>query len=165
MTTGEACQEELHEEFLEVMGSVCTPVTVITALDGDRPHGTTVSAFASLSLQPPMVMIALDERSDLLALVRRSWQFGVNILASGQPALASRFAGKGAGKFDGVPWTTAGGLPKLAEATGWLACECVSFVPGGDHTVVLGRVVEAAGSPADPLIYYRRVFGTHRSLD
>ncbi|GAA2862492.1 hypothetical protein GCM10010472_19850 [Pseudonocardia halophobica] len=162
--TGGGMDDQLQESFLEVMAGVCTPVTVITALDGERPHGTTVSAFASLSLQPAMVMIALDERSDLLAIVRREGRFGVNVLASEQAGLASRFAAKGVEKFDGVEWTARAGLPSLEAASGWLACETSDFVAGGDHTVVLGRVVNAAASMASPLIYHRRVFGTHSAL-
>lgn len=95
--------EPVADAFRHVMAGVCTPVSVVTALDGDRPHGTTVSAFASLSMEPPMVLVALDRKSDLLALVRGSGLFGVNVLGSEQSALATRFARKGIAKFEHVP--------------------------------------------------------------
>ncbi|MEQ3549781.1 flavin reductase family protein [Pseudonocardia nematodicida] len=155
----------VEDTFVEVMGGVCTPVAVVTAFDGDRPHGTTVSAFASLSRQPPMVMVALDERSDLLHIVRRTRLVGINVLASVHAGLATRFAGKGAEKFSGVDWERCHGLPRLAGTSGWLACDVVDLVLGGDHTIVLGRVVGAGSRPAEPLVYHRRSFGTHRALD
>lgn len=135
-------------EFRTVMAAVCTPVSVITALDGDRPHGTTVSAFASLSLEPPMVLVALDLGSDLLALVRRTGRFGLNVLSAAQSGLAEVFARKGADKFAGVRWTDDGGLPRLDATAGWLACEVDTLVPG----------------ELPPLTYHRRLYGTHTAL-
>jgi flavin reductase (DIM6/NTAB) family NADH-FMN oxidoreductase RutF len=143
------------------MGSVCTPVSVVTAMAGGRPHGTTVSAFASLSLDPPMVLVSLDRSSDLLRLVRRSLMFGVNVLHSGQSALASAFARKGEDKFHGIDWTLDNGVPRLDGSAGWLACRVERLVKGGDHIVVLGRVVAVRHDPAPPLTYYQRGFGTH----
>src|SRR5438105_11403406 len=91
----------LQDAFREVMASVCTPVSVVTAMADHLPHGTTVSAFASLSLDPPMVLVALDRGSDLLALVRRTGRFGLNVLSGAQSHLALRFARKGGtAKFD-----------------------------------------------------------------
>jgi flavin reductase (DIM6/NTAB) family NADH-FMN oxidoreductase RutF len=153
--------EQLTRGFLDVMAEVCTPVTVVTtALDG-VPHGTTVSAFASLSLRPPMVVIALDRGSELLAKVSLTRRFGVNVLAATQDALALRFAGKGESKFAGVEWQDADGLPRLADAIGWLSCRAESFLEGGDHVLVPGVVEAASAVPAAPLAYHRRVFGTH----
>jgi flavin reductase (DIM6/NTAB) family NADH-FMN oxidoreductase RutF len=88
--------------FRDLMASVCTPVSVVTTIDGDRPHGTTVSAFASLSADPPMVLVSLDRASALLALVREHRMLGLNILASEQASLAMAFARKGDDKFAGV---------------------------------------------------------------
>ncbi|WP_318280395.1 flavin reductase family protein [Streptomyces griseoloalbus] len=74
---------------------VASRVAVVTALDGSRPHGTTVSAFASLSLAPPMALVSLDERSRLLAIIRRSGRFGLNVLGAHQADPASLFARSG----------------------------------------------------------------------
>ncbi|RBM21523.1 flavin reductase [Prauserella sp. PE36] len=151
----------LTDDFREVMSGVCTPVAVVTTMDGDRPHGTTVSAFASLSLEPPMVLAALDRRSELLALVRARGRFGLNVLASGQQALATRFARKGADKFQGVPWRTEHGLPRLPGVAGWLACRVHQLVSGGDHVIALGLVDAAQRLAVSPLTYHARGFGTH----
>ncbi len=150
--------------FREVMAGVCTPVAVVTGLDGTRPHGTTVSAFASLSLEPPMVLVSLAHSSDLLAVVRDSGRFGVNVLGSAQADLAARFARKGDDKFSDVGWRLDGGLPRLDGAPGWLACDVTELVVGGDHYVALGTVLAAATEEAAPLVYHRRVFGTHSPL-
>jgi flavin reductase (DIM6/NTAB) family NADH-FMN oxidoreductase RutF len=138
----------------------------VTALHEGQPHGTTVSAFASLSMEPPMVLIALDRRSHLLALVRESGRYGLNVLGATQSELALGFARKGgASKFDGLVWEVDHELPRLPGAPGWLACDVADLVEGGDHLVVLGTVRAASTSGGLPLTYYSRVFGTHSSLD
>ena len=122
------------EAFRKVMAGVATPVSVVTAFRDGSPHGTTVSAFASLSMSPPMLLVALDRRSDLLARLAPGLRFGVNVLGAHQAALAAAFARRGADRFD-----------------------------GGDHVVVLGDVVHAASSAAPPLVHHARTFGTHRA--
>ena len=153
----------LPEAFREVMAGVATPVSVVTALREGAPHGTTVSAFSSLSLSPPMVLVALDRRSDLLARLSIGAPFGVNVLGAHQAGLAAAFARKGADKFAGVEWAEHSGVPRLAGSPGWLACTVAQLVDGGDHVVVLGDVVHAASSSAPPLVYHARTFGTHRA--
>jgi flavin reductase (DIM6/NTAB) family NADH-FMN oxidoreductase RutF len=147
--------------FKEVMANVCAPVSVVTALHGNRAHGTTVSALAALSLDPPMIMVALDHSSELLAIIRASRKFGVNVLGSGHQHLARQFATKGHGKFDGVPWTAHTGVPRITGTPGWLACSLESLVPGGDHVIALGTVTAAETADHPPLTYYAREFGTH----
>lgn len=161
MTTTEAAPEPL---FRAVMAQVCTPVTVVTAMDGDRPHGTTVSAFASLSISPPMVLVSLSARSDLLALVTAGGSLGVNVLGQHQVALAKTFARKGVDKFADVDWSLDYGLPRIAAAPGWLACAVDDLVEGGDHFVAFARVLRAAREPAPPLTYHERAFGTHTAI-
>ncbi|MEI7033594.1 flavin reductase family protein [Streptomyces pratensis] len=155
-----------QQAFRDVMAAVASPVAVVTALDGSRPHGTTVSAFASLSLAPPMVLVSLDERSHLLAVIRRSGRFGLNVLGAHQTDLASAFARPGPDKFDGVPWSPSEGLPRLPDAAAWIAAEVADSVDAGDHTVLLARVTaaEAGGESLKPLTYHRRSFGSHTPL-
>lgn len=158
--------EDLQQRFREVMAGVATPVAVVTSLLDGVPHGTTVSAFASLSMEPPMVLVALDRRSGLLALVRESRRYGVNVLGATQSALALTFAGKGGpAKFDGLDWEVDHDLPRLPGATGWLACELADLVEGGDHVIALGTVMAADTADGSPLTYHSRVFGTHNALD
>ena len=145
--------------FRRVLGTVAAPVSVVTSRGDDGPHGTTVSAFCSLSLQPPMVLVALDRSSDLLALIERSRRYGINVLARGQEAFAQRFARKGRDKFAGVEWKPEhGGLPRLPGVQAWLACDVGELLPGGDHVIATGHVVGADYRETEPLVYQERTF-------
>jgi flavin reductase (DIM6/NTAB) family NADH-FMN oxidoreductase RutF len=141
-----------------VLASVPTPVTVVTALHRGRPHGTTVSAFSSLSLEPPLIVVSLDRGSELLSILHETGRFGVNVLHEGQAEHALSFARKGADKFAGVEWDGHGGLPRLPEATAWLACRAKELFPGGDHVLVTGLVEDAERSELPPLVYRERNF-------
>ena len=148
-------------DFLAVMAEVCAPVTVVTSSHDGVAHGTTVSAFASLSRRPPMVVVALDRTSELLAMLRVTERFGVNLLNSKQHRVAVRFAGTGHDKFRDVAWSETDGLPRLDDTIGWLACRVDAFLEGGDHVLIPAVVERAVAAPGAPLAYHRRVFGTH----
>ena len=150
-----------EQAFRDLMAGVCAPVTVVTATQDGVPHGTTVSAFASLSLRPPMVTVALDHASAALARILATGRLGVNVLGQAQDDLAMAFARRGADRFDGVDWYHDHGLPRLAEAPSWLVCELAQAVEGGDHLLLLGSVTHAQTTVAAPLIYGHRTFGTH----
>jgi flavin reductase (DIM6/NTAB) family NADH-FMN oxidoreductase RutF len=145
--------------FREALGAVCAPVAVVTSHDG-RPHGTTVSAFSSLSLEPPLVLVALDRGSDLLDMIRRSGRYGINVLAHDQEPLATRFARKGADKFEGVAWELDHGVPRLEETATWIACRLHELTDGGDHVIAVGLVEHAEAGEGAPLLYRQREFGT-----
>ncbi|MEU6349238.1 flavin reductase family protein [Streptomyces sp. NPDC047072] len=150
-----------EQEFRDLMAGVCAPVTIVTATAGGLPHGTTVSAFASLSLRPPMVTVALDRGSAVLSRITATGRFGVNVLARNQDDLALSFARRDTDRFAGVDWHFDHGLPRLDYAPGWLTCEVSDVVEGGDHLLLLGTVVHARTTPAPPLVYGYRTFGTH----
>lgn len=151
--------------FLEALASVCAPVSVITCYQMAGPHGTTVTAFSSLSLEPPLVLVSLDRRSDLLAMMKQSRRFGVNVLAHDQQRLAVAFSRKGRNKFHGIEWSLEDGLPRLKGAGCWLACECQRFVCAGDHVLAIGLVGHAETIPTRPLLYRNRAFGTVQHLE
>lgn len=157
-----------RETFTELMSGLCAPVTVVTATTADgQPHGSTVSSFASLSLDPPLVNFALSRDSGLLAHLQPGDRVGVNILGAHQQELASTFArhGRGPGlKFEGVTWAVRAGLPYLLESAGWTAGRVERHVDGGDHVLLVVQVEEAESTSAAPLVYARRVFGTHSLL-
>ena len=155
--------DAIEPRFRAVMASVCTPVSIATAFDGGRPHGTTVSAFASLSLKPPMILVALDRGSDLLALVRQTGKVGLNVLGADHSNLAFAFARKSKDKFTGVEWELSDGVPRIVAALGWLACDVSSFVEGGEHIFALAEVRAADSIPGAPLTYHERIFDTHAS--
>ncbi|MFD6548506.1 flavin reductase family protein [Streptomyces sp. NPDC058398] len=150
--------------FRDAMAAVASPVAVVTAVDGERAHGTTVSAFVSLSLAPPMVLVSLAERSRLLAAVRRTGRFGLNVLGAHQADLAAVFARTGAERFEGVDWFRSGGLPRLPGSAAWVACEVADIVIAGDHVVVLAHAVVSEADGTRPLTYHQRSFGTHTPL-
>ncbi len=147
--------------FRSAMAAVCAPVTVVTTVAEGKPFGSTVSAFCSLSLKPPMISIALDRQSEVLQAIRGEGRLGVNLLAHPQHELALHFAKKG-DKFTGVAYRMEHALPRLDGVMGYLACHVSAIVDGGDHELVLA-VVRAADidEAAAPLVYQKRVFGTH----
>jgi flavin reductase (DIM6/NTAB) family NADH-FMN oxidoreductase RutF len=151
----------VKDAFRMAMGNVATPVSIVTAHEDGTPHGTTVSAFASLSMDPPMVLVSLDRRSELLQIVRRTGAFGVNVLAAHQAQTASRFASKGLDRFADVKWSLDAGMPRLEGSASWVSCRLETLVDGGDHEIALGVVLHAEHAPVSPLTYHNRQFGTH----
>lgn len=147
------------------MAAVCSPVSVVTTTVDGAAYGTTVSAFTSLSMAPPMVLVSFDNGSQSLHAIRATRTFGLNVLSSGQAAYALAFAKKGgAEKFDSCAWSMHEGVPRLDDVCAFLRCEVEAIVNGGDHRIVLGRVVLAEVLDAAPLTYHNRSFGTHQPL-
>jgi len=153
------------QRFRDLMAGVCAPVTVVTTVDDAEPYGATVSSFASLSLNPPLITIALDNRSALLAHILLASKFGVNLLGHDQADLATRFARRDADRFTDTAWYLDHGMPRLNGAPGWMVCGVHDVVTGGDHQLILGRVEVASRAELPPLIYAHRTFGTHSRYD
>ena len=115
---GAPALDDVQTAFRAAMSHVAAAVSVVTVLEGGVPHGTTVSAFMSLSMEPPMMLVSLDARSSLLTRVRPGSRLGVNVLADGQGAVAARFATKGGDRFADLAWQVeAGNLPGKAQNT------------------------------------------------
>jgi NDP-mannose synthase len=147
------------EDLRETMSRVPRAVTVVTAMDHRRPHATTVSAFSSLSAEPPLVMLALNHRSDLLRVLERGKPFAVNLLASGQEAIGLACAEKGTDKLADISWREVEGVPWIDGAAGWISCDVMDLLPGGDHQIVVGIVTGCiSAEDAPPLMYHRRSF-------
>jgi flavin reductase (DIM6/NTAB) family NADH-FMN oxidoreductase RutF len=149
--------------FRRVMGHFATGITVVTTLEDDRPQGITVNALSSVSLDPALVMIALDRRRFITPKVRARGQFAVNVLGEYQQAISDCFAGAPVTPdreaFCGAAWTPGElGLPLLDGAIATLECETVGTYSAGDHDLFIGRVVSLASDPRNPLplLYYRR---------
>ncbi len=148
------------DAFREVIGHFASGVTVITTrLDGVL-HGTTASAVSSLSLEPPMLLIAMNRSSVTGQAVLRSRAFAVNILGEGADDLARRFAGKGDDKFAGVDVEIGDhGQPLLVDALAQLVCRVTQQVEAATHVVFFAEVHEATAHQGAPLAYYRGKFG------
>ena len=145
------------------MGHFATGVTVVTTFHGGAPRGITVNALSSVSLGPPLVMIALDRRRFITPMVHATRRYAVNVLGEGQQALSDCFAGAEVtpdrDAFCGASWTAGElGLPLLEGAIATLECDVVERFSVGDHDLFIGRV-EAVTNPEQhpmPLLYYRR---------
>jgi flavin reductase (DIM6/NTAB) family NADH-FMN oxidoreductase RutF len=147
------------DAFCETFRGVPVPVSVVTARNGaGGPHATTVSAFCSLSVDPPLLLVALDRSSDLLKLIEEQGRFGVNVLARGQEEIGAECARKGPEKLTGVSWRYDDGLPRIDGSSAWLACEVQDLLSGGDHVIVVGLVTACDKASDQPLLYYKRRF-------
>ncbi|MHA6524086.1 flavin reductase family protein [Tessaracoccus sp. G1721] len=151
--------DDLLTSFRDAMARVAAPVTVVTTAIGGAPTGTTVSAFASLSITPPMVLFALDNRGGMIERVRASGRIGINILAADQAEVAVRFARQDLpDRFSGLAWREDHGLPRIEGVAAWVRCDELTFEPGGDHTIILGTVAAAEVTGDESLAYHMRRF-------
>ena len=152
--------------FRQVLGHFCTGVGVVTAVVGGEPVGFTVQSFTSVSLDPPLVAVCPARSSQSWPRIRSVGAFCVNVLAEDQEALGRVFATRGADKFRGVGWTpsTATGSPVLDGALARVDCSIETEHDGGDHLVVLARVVDLGlGTGTRPLLFYRGGYGRFES--
>jgi len=142
------------------MGQFTTGVTVITTVTGERrPAGCTVSAFSSLSLDPPLVLVCIDRRRAMHQQLTAAPGYVVNVLRTDQRELAVRFAGRGDDRFAGLR-TTPGrhGIPLIDGAIAHLQCDVHAVLDGGDHAIIVGRVRALATHAGDPLLYAQGAF-------
>ena len=143
-----------------VLGHFASGVVVITASGPDGPLGFTCQSFSSLSLEPPLVSFCPARSSTTWPKIREVGQFCVNVLADGHAELSTAFARSGTDKYTGVRWTPApSGAPILEGVAAWTDCSLEYEYPGGDHTIVAGRVhdLDADASRA-PLLFHRGVY-------
>jgi flavin reductase (DIM6/NTAB) family NADH-FMN oxidoreductase RutF len=144
------------DDFRRVLSHFTTGVTIVTTCDADgRPTGLTASAFCSVSLDPPLVLICVDHKSQSYPSLRERGCFAINILHAGQEDISRRFASTRLDKFDGVPHTLSPlGLPLVHGAIARLECTTVSTHVEGDHTIFVGRVERAEAPSGRPLVYF-----------
>lgn len=138
------------------MGHFASGVTVVTtALDGVL-YGLTVSSFASLSLDPQLVLVSIDHSVGSHAAIHESGLFAVNILREDGERLSRHFATRDSAKFKGIAYQTGQtGVPLLDDALATIECRVVQEAAGGDHTIFIGEVVSTNASEGKPLLYYR----------
>jgi flavin reductase (DIM6/NTAB) family NADH-FMN oxidoreductase RutF len=140
--------------FKKTLGQWASGVTVITTLREGTPHGMTASSFSSLSFEPPLVLVSVDQRARLHELLPETGRYGVSILAKGQDPLSTHFAGRPSESLQ-IPWIEAEGLPFLDGAVAHLACDVFEAIPGGDHIIYVGRITHAQAWPdREPLLYH-----------
>jgi flavin reductase (DIM6/NTAB) family NADH-FMN oxidoreductase RutF len=141
--------------FRNALGSYATGVTVITARGRDgSPIGLTINSFASVSLDPPLVLWSLSLYSPSLPVFQNCSHYAINVLAQGQQALSTRFAATRTDKFEGVDFTPgAGGAPLLPGCCAWFECRNEAHHAGGDHLIFVGQVEGYAHFDEPPLVF------------
>ncbi|MGI8553259.1 MAG: flavin reductase family protein [Dehalococcoidia bacterium] len=152
--------------FKDALASFPSGITICTTQDAaGRAWGFTASAFSSLSLDPPLILVCLDRRAESHDAFFGADRFAVSILAAHQLPLAIRFATRGLEKFEGVT-TTLGSetnVPLIPEAVVHLECRMHQALPVGDHTILVGEVVAASFNEDEPLITHSRRYGTFQA--
>jgi flavin reductase (DIM6/NTAB) family NADH-FMN oxidoreductase RutF len=151
------------EEFRNALRHFPAGVTIVTLRSGEEVHGLTVSAFASVSAEPPLILTIIDNRHKAAELLlQEDAVFAVNILGETQTALSDRFAWlKEGDRFAEGSWSVAEtGAPILTDALAWLDCRIHARYPAGSHTIYVG-LVHASGVPQSegpPLVYWNRAY-------
>ena len=150
--------------FREALSRFASGVSVVTTCGSDgKPHGITVSAFCSVSLVPPQVLICIEKITASHPAFLSSGAYVVNVLHTSQMALSERFANPAEDKFSDIEFHLGiEGIPVLADALANIECRITHTFDGGDHTIFLGSVENVNFNHGDPLIYYR---SEYRALD
>ena len=153
-------------DLRDALGLFATGVTIVTARDGDgHPVGMTASSFNSVSLDPPLVLWSVGEKALSAPAFRTAERFAIHVLASGQSGLSNRFARSGTDKFADVDWhADADGVPILAGTAARFDCVRHAVHPGGDHAIIVGRVVGLEASTVDPLVFAGGGYATAEPL-
>jgi len=148
-------------DFRSALSTYATGVTIITASAGDgKPYGLTCNSFASVSLNPPLVLWSLVLYSSSLAVFQNASHFTVNVLGASQQALANKFAKSSDDKFLGVDWKPGlGKAPVLVESVANFQCRAVNRYYGGDHVIFLGAVEAYSYTRKEPLLFARGGYG------
>ena len=147
--------------FRELLSGFASGITVVTARDAkDRPHGMTASAVASLSLEPPLVLVCVDKTADLHGILAETDAFALNVLSEEQESLSRRFAEDRSDRFDTVPHTEGfDRLPLLKDALAHITCRKWGSYLAGDHTIYIGQVSGGEIFQRPPLVHFRRRYG------
>lgn len=153
-----------QDEFRAALGRFASGVTVVTTKDKTgRFHGITVSAFCSVSLEPPLVLVCIDKNTGSHHALTETNAFVVNILREDQQYISDRFASFLPDKFDAVRWHTGiDDLPVLEDVLANLECRLVYSHAGGDHTIYVGEIERATVSDGKPLVYFH---GNYRKIE
>ena len=139
-------------------GAYPTGVTVVTTHGDGAPRGFTANSFTSLSIDPPLLLVCHDDRANSAPVFRSAPGFTVNVLAADQEALAMRFAGGEGDRFAGLDCEPGEGGPILPGVAAWLDCATHAIHGGGDHSILVGRIVAHRDAERDPLAYWRGRF-------
>jgi flavin reductase (DIM6/NTAB) family NADH-FMN oxidoreductase RutF len=142
--------------FKFAMSHFASGVTVVTTEHEGKAFGMTVASFASLSLHPPLVLVCIEKSVKTHDAIAAAGKFGVSILRSDQQEISSQFASRADDKFSGIDVRRGTlGVPLIARALTTLECSVENRLPGGDHSIFIGKVVDAQTTDGAPLLYFR----------
>lgn len=149
-------------EFRRTLAEFASGVTIVTAEDADGPVGFACQSFTSVSLDPPLVLFCVTASSRTWPRIRSAGRFAVNVLSEEQSDLCTRFGTRLGTKFDGLDWThSEWGTPALHGVLARLHCELHAIHDGGDHDIVVGRVLgmDRGEGAEEPMVFFRGRFG------
>ncbi|MDI3406419.1 flavin reductase family protein [Streptomyces cavernicola] len=152
-------------DFRNVMGHLPTGVVAVTGIEASsaQPVGMVVGTFASLSLDPQLVTFSVARTSSSWLKVRSGGRFSASMLAEGQDAVCRSLSRKGDDKFSDVDWhSSPDGAPRIGGAVAWIDCEFLQELDGGDHVIVIARVLRMATAPGAPLVFHKGRLGGYR---
>ncbi|GKQ55118.1 flavin reductase family protein [Bradyrhizobium sp. Ce-3] len=142
--------------FRKAASNWASGVAVVTATDCDEgPSGLTMTSVTTLSLNPPQYLVCLDQKSATLKRILKSRMFCINYLNAAQQEVSRIFATKNADKLDILDRFTSNGVPYVSDAISIIECRMAQSYPGGDHTIIIGDVLNAEYFGGDPLVYFR----------
>ena len=147
--------------FKEVMGNYPTGVTVVTTVDGHHiPLGLTVNSFASVSIDPLLILWSIDKSASSYQSFKKIDKFAVHILSCDQSEICNLFASKDTDRFEKCDWNLSEyNLPIIAGVSGVLQCKTAKTIDAGDHTILIGEVVDIKNENKEPLLYHKRNVG------
>lgn len=152
------------DEFRAALGRFASGVTVVTTKDADgKLYGLTVSAFCSVSLEPPLILVCIEKTTGSHRALKQSGFFAVNVLRESQQYYSDQFASYLPDKFNGIEFEiNENGIPILQNTLANLECRLVNAYDGGDHTIFVGQIEKSRISDGKPLIYF---YGNYRKMN
>jgi flavin reductase (DIM6/NTAB) family NADH-FMN oxidoreductase RutF len=153
-------KEKQQNLFKEVMGNYPTGVTIVTTCGEDGPVGLTVNSFASVSLDPLLILWSIDHRVSSINTFKNADGFAVHVLAGDQQELCKLFASRNTDRFGNCKWSLSShNLPIIENTYAVLQCKKFKQVEAGDHTILIGEVTDITVNDKEPMLYHRRNFG------
>ncbi|WAA10947.1 flavin reductase family protein [Fervidibacillus albus] len=148
------------KQFRQAMGKFATGVTVITTTDGKQIHGMTANAFMSVSLDPMLVVVSVNNRAQMFEMIQRTKTYAISILSEKQANISMHFAKQR--ELPSVEFEQLNGLPVIKNALAFVTCELANAYEAGDHTLFLGRVtaIQINDQKEKPLTYFAGEYGT-----
>lgn len=151
--------------FREALSRFASGVVIVTTHGSERPVGFTASAFSSVSLEPPLILVCVAKTASAFDAITAAEAFGVSVLGRQQAWIASQFARQGIDRFEGVALRPGSRVPLIEGALAQLDCKRHAHHDAGDHTIVVGEVLLSHLGAGEPLVHFGRKFGAFSGLD